>query len=371
MSQNPLAEARQSTERSHPRLANAHTSRIESIGVRLPEQRLATKDLMQRCRRAARVDLETLTGIRSRRVCREGEDSLSLAIDAAWDCLSRSRHRAADLDVLISCSITKYVDGLSYRFEPAMSLSIKEALGASQCLNFDVTNACAGMLTGVSILDAMIRAGSIRCGMVVSGEYISSIADNATRSVRTIASRQLASLTVGDSGAAVIVDRSDDPEQGIRACEITSIPEHSELCIGKPFRSGPGAVMHTRAKKLHQEAIGHALPVIRRALDRSGWPIEEIDFVIPHQTSVRAIRAGTKRFTADLGGFARHDMVNNLEEYGNTASTTHFIALDRYLKEGRLRSSDRVMLLGFASGIVIGALAFTVGEIGASHAHAH
>jgi 3-oxoacyl-[acyl-carrier-protein] synthase-3 len=370
MSQNSRAEAPRTTERSHPKLANAYTSRIESIGVRLPEQRLATKDLMQRCRRAARVDLETLTGIRSRRICREGEDSLTLAIDAAWDCLSRSRHRAADLDVLISCSISKYIDGLSYRFEPAMSLSIKEALGASQALNFDVTNACAGMLTGVSILDAMIRSGSIRCGMVVSGEYISHIAENATRSVRTIASRQLASLTVGDAGAAVIVDRSDDPEQGIRACEITSIPEHSELCIGKPFRSGPGGAMHTRAKKLHEEAIAHAAPVIRRALDRSGWPIEEIDVLIPHQTSVRAIRAGAKRVSAELGGFARHT-VNNLEEYGNTASTTHFVALHRYLKEGRLQPSDRVMLLGFASGIVIGAIAFTVGEIGANHAHPH
>jgi 3-oxoacyl-[acyl-carrier-protein] synthase-3 len=345
-------------------------SRIESIGVRLPEQRLATAELMQRCRRAARVDLASLTGIRERRVCREGEDSLSLAVDAAWDCLSRSRHRPADLDVIVSCSITKYVDGLSYRFEPALSLSIKEALGASQCLNFDITNACAGMLTGIAILDGMIRAGRIRCGMVVSGEYITSIADNAVRSVRSIASRQLASLTVGDSGAAVIVDRAERPDEGIRACELVSVAEHSGLCIGKPYRGGPGAAMHTRAKKLHQEAIAHAPPLIRRTLERAGWRIEEVDVLIPHQTSVRAIRAGQKHFTAALGGWAR-ETVNNLDAFGNTASTTHFVALDRYLREGRLRERDRVVLLGFASGIVVGALAFHVGELGGDHARPH
>jgi 3-oxoacyl-[acyl-carrier-protein] synthase-3 len=346
--------------------AGTWRGRIESVGVRLPEQRLATDELMERCRRAARVDLASLTGIRERRVCREGEDSLSLAVDAAWDCLSRSRHSPADLDVLISCSITKYVDGLSYRFEPALSLSIKEALGASHCFNFDITNACAGMLTGIAILDAMVRAGQIRCGMVVSGEYITSIADNAVRSVRSIASRQLASLTVGDSGAAVIVDRVEGADQGIDACELVTIAEHSGLCIGKPYRDGPGAAMHTRAKKLHQQAIAHAPPVIQRTLDRAGWEIEDVDVLIPHQTSVRAIRAGQKYFKAALGGWAR-ETVNNLDAFGNTASTTHFVALHRYLREGRLRPENRVMLLGFASGIVVGALVFHVGELGGDH----
>lgn len=350
--------------------SGATASRIESIGVRLPERRLTTRDLMDGTRRAARVDLESLTGIRARRVCGAGEDSLSLAVDAARDCLSRSRYRASDLDVLISCSISKYVNGLSHRFEPTLSLSVKEALGTGRCLTFDVTNACAGMLTGVAILDAMIRAGRIRCGMVVSGEYITSIADNARRSVRTIASRQLASLTVGDAGAAVIVDRAEHAEESIRACELVTIAKHSELCIGKPARRAPGGAMHTRARKLHREAINYAAPTIRRALERSGWGIEEIDVLIPHQTSVRAIHAGRKQLTPVLGGFARK-VVNNLAEFGNTASTTHFVALHRWLCEGRLRPTDRVMLLGFASGLVIGALTFTVGRLPEAYAHGH
>jgi 3-oxoacyl-[acyl-carrier-protein] synthase-3 len=361
---------RAGAERPAPAARTGYPSRIESIGVRLPEQRVSSHDLMQRCRPTARVDLERFTGIRERRVCREGEDSLSLAVDAAWDCLSRSRHRPADIDLLISCSITKFVDGLSYRFEPALSLSIKEALGASQSLNFDVTNACAGMLTGISILDAMIRAGRIRCGMVVSGEYITSIADNAARSVRSVASPQFASLTVGDSGAAVIVDRAEHPGEGIRACELVTIAEHSELCIGKPFRGGPGAAMHTRAAELHEQAIAHALPLVGRALDRAGWSLDEVDVVIPHQTSARAIRAGQRQFGKALGGLPR-ETVNNLEAFGNTASTTHFVALHRQLREGRLRPEDRVILLGFASGIAVGALAFTVGELGGGHARAH
>ncbi len=345
-------------------------ARFESVGLCLPARRVSTRSLVDRCRRAARIDLEKLTGIRERRVCVEGEDSLSLAVDAAWDCLRHSRYQPGDLDVLISCSITRYVDKLSYRFEPALSLSIKEAIGASQCLNFDVTNACAGMLTGILILENMIRAGSARRGMVVSGEYITSLSENAVRSVRSIASPQLASLTVGDSGAAVIVDRAGPEEPGILASEFATFAEHSRLCIGKEFRRGPGATMSTRARKLHRVAIESAAPVVRDALDRCGLRIEDIDYVIPHQTSVRAIRAGIKRIGREVGGLPRHVVVN-LEEFGNTASTSHFVALYRYLEEERLAPTDRIMLLSFASGVVIGSLVFEVGQLGEAHARAH
>ena len=114
------------------------------------------------------MDLEKLTGIRERRVCSEGEDSYSLAVDAAWDCLSRSRYEPGDIEMLISTSITKYQNGLVFRFEPSLSFFVKEAIGASRALHFDVANACAGMLTGVYILDDFIRRGVVKRGMVVS-----------------------------------------------------------------------------------------------------------------------------------------------------------------------------------------------------------
>ena len=53
-----------------------------------------------------------------------------------------------------------------------MSLSLKETLGARRAMSFDISNACAGMMTGVFIVNDLIRQGRIRRGMVVSGEYI-------------------------------------------------------------------------------------------------------------------------------------------------------------------------------------------------------
>jgi 3-oxoacyl-[acyl-carrier-protein] synthase-3 len=345
-----------------PRDATPFRSRFESLGQKLPERRLGTRELLDSCRHRPRVDLEKLTGIRERRVCSEGEDSYSLAVDAAWDCLSHSRYEPGDIEMLISTSITKYQNGLVFRFEPSLSFFVKEAIGASRALHFDVANACAGMLTGVYILDDFIRRGVVKRGMVVSGEYISSISDNAARRVRTILSKQLASLTVGDSGAALILERAENGAPGITAVEFATYAEHSGLCIGKACDSAPGAAMYTNPRKLHQVAIDSAHPTLLAALEKSGISIQDVDWLIPHQTSVRAIRAGTKHIGARVGGVPKH-IVYNLEEFGNTASTTHFVALHRYLQEGRFRPGERILLLVFASGVVCGALLFTMDEL--------
>jgi 3-oxoacyl-[acyl-carrier-protein] synthase-3 len=345
------------------RAAAPPRSRIESVGRRLPTGRLSTAELLAMCRRGFRIDLERMTGIRERRVCGDGEDSFSLAIDAAWDCLAHSRRAARDIEVLISCSITKYKGRRSYRFEPAMSLSVKEAIGAGQAVHFDVANACAGMLTGVSILNEMIRAGSVRCGMVVSGEYISSISDNATRHVRSPSSPELASLTVGDCGSALILERVENGEPGIDACELTTHARWDHLCVGQACADAPGAVMRTQARKLHDVAIRSATAVIERALARSGLAsLGDIDVAIPHQTSMRAIREGTRHLMRELGA-APKEVVYNLERYGNTASTTLFLALHQCLEEGRLRRGQKVLLVSYASGVVVGALVFTVDQI--------
>ncbi len=351
-----------------PRVCEA--SRMESVGVVLPERRVTTSELLARCRRGGRIDLERLTGIGARRVAGDGETSLSLAVGAARKCLDRSRYQAEDLDIIISCSITRFVDGLDYRFEPALSHSIKKEIGATQAQSFDVSNACAGMLTGVHLLDNMIRSGAVRRGMVVSGEYITSIAENAVQNVRTIASSQMASLTVGDSGAAVLLDAAPEdadhassPGGRILAANFETFSDHSSLCIGRPSRNAPGAVMFTKPKKLHDHAIGNAASVIAPVLDRLGLKFSDVQHVIPHQTSVRAIRQGTREIGEALGGVPAN-IVYNLKEFGNTASTTHFVALAQGLEDGVYAPEDRVMLLSFASGIVVGSLVFTIGDLG-------
>ncbi len=331
---------------------------IESVGVKLPALRLTARELMGSTRHRTRIQLERLAGIHEGRVVGPGESSLTLAAGAARDCLAHSQHRGADIEVLVSTSITRSRGGSSQAFEPPLSLFVKQAIGAAGAVSFDLSNACAGMLTGVFLLQDLIARGEIRCGMVVSGEYISHLGWNAARQIRFLFSKQLASLTLGDAGAAVIVERA--PRGcGIDVIGFTTLAGHSRLCLAFPSTVGPGAQMYTKSRTLHKVAIEDMAPLVAEAIGEAGIDLAGIDYLIPHQTSARAIRKGTEEFARRLGAKPKHVVVN-LEEYGNTSSTTLFVALHKYLQEQRIGKGDRVMLLALASGIEIGIAIFTI-----------
>ena len=341
-----------------PRSGGRWGCRIESVGVKLPAARLTTKDLMSQTSHRTRIQLERLTGIHERHVVGPGENSFTLATGAARDCLGHSQHQASDIEMLISTSITRSKGRSSQSFEPPLSLYIKQAIGATQAVNFDLSNACAGMLTGVFILHDMVTRGEISCGMVVSGEYISHLSWNAARQIRSLFSKQLASLTLGDAGAAVIVERAQ-AGSGIDVIGFTTLAGHSRLCLAFPSSLGPGAQMYTKSRTLHRVAIEDMAPLVAETIGEAGIDLADIDYLIPHQTSARAIRQGVQEFARRLGARPKH-MVVNLEEYGNTSSTTLFVALHKYLQEQRIHKGDRVMLLALASGIEIGMAIFTI-----------
>jgi 3-oxoacyl-[acyl-carrier-protein] synthase-3 len=140
-----------------------------------PDTRLTTDELMSTTRHNTHIDLERLTGIHERRVSVGDEDSYSLAVKAARNCLDKAQLDGSSLDVVINCSITKLHGGLTQWLEPTMSGAVARAIGAANAMTFDVSNACAGMLTGVTVLNNWIRQGIVERGLVVSGEYISQL----------------------------------------------------------------------------------------------------------------------------------------------------------------------------------------------------
>ena len=98
--------------------------RIESVGVRLPAATLTTRELLSKTRHRTNIQLERLTGIHERQVVGPGENSFTLAVGAARDCLAHSEHQVSDIEMVISSSITRSKGRLSQHFEPPLSLGI-------------------------------------------------------------------------------------------------------------------------------------------------------------------------------------------------------------------------------------------------------
>ena len=72
--------------------------------------------------------------------------------------------------------------------------------------------------------------------------------------------------------------------------------------------------------------------------------------------------------TEVLGDAPGNEAVVTVDPYGNSASTTHTVALVEELEAGRIGAGENVALVALASGLEIGIILFTVDEdLVASH----
>ena len=340
--------------------------RLESLGIYLPEKVTTMEEMLRSCRRRPRWDLERITGIKERRVA-VNEYAADLAIKAAERALGMSRYKACDLDAIICTSISKHHRQDEFSFEPATAVVIRKAIGAKRALVFDVVNACAGMLNGIWVLQGLIRSGAAKCGMVVSGEHNIPLAETATREMRHSFDGQLAALTLGDCGAAVILDASGDDRVGFHWLDLVTGAKHDHYCYSQPSRRGHGGILMTKARGLQRKGAEHFPFYLKQALDASGWTFDDVHHAIPHQVSVRAIKQGIKVVERFMGVKLPDVFLCCAERYGNTTTTSHFLAIHDFILSGKIQSGHNLLLISGASGIVITHATFTFDDFPARY----
>ena len=87
-----------------------------------------------------------------------------------------------------------------------------------------------------------------------------------------------------------------------------------------------------------------------KALRQCDLTVPEIACIIPHQANRRLIETFAKRI-----GAAPCQVFINLENVGNTSAASIPIALAKAVELGRVKRGDRVLLVGFGSGLSWGA----------------
>lgn len=345
-----------------------HT-RFESIGAYLPSLAVSTEELVGRLAMKPNFDFAAITGVQERRMRDKSpenfEDSYTLALKAVEDCLAQSRYAATDLDVIISTSIARSKEQTKGYFEPSFAAMIAKKIGAKKAIHFDLSNACAGMLTGTYVLDRMIRSGTVKNGLIVSGESITEISDTAVNEITGGYDLQFASLSVGDSGCAIIIDESDDEKDRIDYIELMTASDYSDACLGMPSDKTEGIALYTDNRRMHNENRFKLWTNNQRnylASKNKTFSDEKFDYVIHHQFGASAITAlnalGEREF-----GSPMPPSLNVIEKYGNTSTTSHFIVLHDFLKQKNIKPGSKILMVPAASGVVTGYLSATISSL--------
>ena len=339
---------------------------IESIGIYHPEKQVDTKEVLEGCTHKIRFPMEKVSGIKSRPMAGNREFSIDLARKAVENCLANSSYKAADIDLILCCNISRYDAVRQASYEPGTSLKLKKHFGMTHTMAFDISNACAGMFTGILLTHAFLEAGLIRRGLVVSGEHITHLTETAQQEIENYMDQRMACLTLGDAGAAVILERGNDPETGFQYLDIATLGAHSQHCTAKLTTGEAGGfIMLTDSINLTDAAMKAGAIHATQAMRHTHWMPQRISQLIMHQTSKLTLNSARDEMNRVFGGefFNPENTVNNLEVRGNSASTTHMVAVADQIAANKLHPGDQVAFGISASGLTVGTALYAFDDL--------
>jgi 3-oxoacyl-[acyl-carrier-protein] synthase III len=332
---------------------------LEAFGYTLPEEIVTSAEI--ECRLAPLYErlrlpegrLELMTGIRERRFWRPGSLPSEQSVLSAEKAI-----RAGDIDrrhirALIHASVCR--DYL----EPATACGVHHRLDLPEnCLVYDVSNACLGLLNGVLQIANMIELGQIRAGIVVGTEGSRQLVETTIKSLNadTTLTRQqikmaVASLTIGSASCAILLtDRElSQTDNRLIAATAQANTVHHELCHSgrdEAVGSGMQPLMETDSEALMREGIATGVSTFQHFLSETGWTHDDLSKTFCHQVGA----AHRKMMLESLGLDPLRDFAT-LEWLGNTGSVALPVTMAIGLERGQVSKGDHVGMLGIGSGI--------------------
>lgn len=325
---------------------------LEGLGCVLPEERVTTAEIEQRLAplyerlRLPEGRLELMSGIRERRFFPPGTRPSDISIQSANQAIEASGIDRRHIGALVHGSVCR--DFL----EPATACRVHHELGLpSDCMVYDVSNACLGVLTAAVQVAAMIELGQIKAGVVVGTESGRALVENTIERLnadqtltRDKVKLSVASLTIGSASAAMVLCDAElsRTENQITTAVCRSSTAGHELCQSV----GLSEVMQTDSEVLMRQGVDVGAETFAQLQAETGWSAEDIDKTFCHQVG----SAHRKMMLERLGITPAIDFPT-FEWLGNTGSAALPAALCLGREEGWLDPNDRVALLGIGSGI--------------------
>ncbi len=289
--------------------------------------------------------IEQKTGVRNRFIAADDETASGMSAVALNQALAMAQISPEALAQLVVCTFTgDYV-------YPAVACKVLDLVGAKNAGGFDIMANCTGFQVGLGVVsDRMLADSSVEFGAVI-GTALQS---------RYINWRDPDSaIYFGDGAGAAILGKVPEG-YGIIANEIfTNAKVYDSVRLrggGSSFPMRPENIndglqyYEMNGMEVWKQVVQYQPKVIRRALEKVGKTVADVDFFIFHQANLRLIEY--------LMGKMKQPMSKthtNVAEIGNTADASLAIALCDAVTAGKIKRGDTVVISGVGAGFTFGA----------------
>lgn len=309
-------------------------AKILGTGSYLPEKILTNFDL-EKIVDTTNDWIVERTGIHTRHIAAEDENAVTLADEAGRKALEAAGLKPSDLDMIIVSSTTPYM------VFPSTACLLQERYKIAGCPAFDLNaTACAGFMYAMSIADQYIKTGAIKTALVIGSEVMSQVVDWTDRTTCVL---------FGDGAGAVVLGASNEP--GIISTKIHADGTHKDvLYLPSTSRKSPHLEsLKMTGRALFKLAVTKLENLFEETLSASNMKKTDIDWLIPHQANIRIIELMAKNL-----GLPMDQVAITLKEQGNTSSASIPLALDKGIREGKIKRGQLLLMEGFGGGLAWG-----------------
>ena len=324
-------------------------TKIHAIEKYLPEKILTNIELEKEFPEWTADKIEEKIGIRSRHVVAENETALDLAFKAGEKVL---QNYTGQIDMLILC--TQSPD----YYLPTSACILQEKLKLPNTVGaFDFNLGCSGFIFGLSIAKGFINSGISNSVLLITSETYTKHINKLDKGNRTI---------FGDGATATILEKSDKehifefifgtdgngannliiPNGGMRNQTNTN----AELIDDGSGNLRTDNNLSMNGPEIFNFTIQSVPKAVVKALEKNGQTLDSIDYVIFHQANKYMLDYLRKKIKIPEEKFYM-----NMLNTGNTVSSTIPLAIKDCLETGKLKTGNKVLLVGFGVGYSWGA----------------
>lgn len=306
--------------------------------------------LPERVEESERGRLQKKTGILRRHICPDGMTSADMAVKAGEALFSQGVEREK-IDYLLLC--TQSPD----YYLPSTACILQERLGlplACGAMDFDL--GCSGFVYGLGLAKGLVETGQAKNVLLLTSETYSKYIhpdDHANRPL------------FGDAATATLVSAVDTEDEGIYALVYgTDGRGAKELIVpvGGMRHRYQETEMEEQTDKYGNFRTNHHLymngsaimnfalevvpKTVEEVLSKAGLIREDVDYYVFHQANRFMLK-----YLQETCGLSGLPYWNDVEEYGNTVSSSIPVALVDMIHAKSGKKLERVMLAGFGVGL--------------------
>ncbi|MCC4722456.1 beta-ketoacyl-ACP synthase III [Salinicoccus sp. RF5] len=277
-----------------------------------------------------------MTGIKERRFA-ENMDTSDMAYEAAKEALENSGVTPEDIDLVIVATSTG-----DHQF-PTVATMLQKRLGLRSVPSMDQLAACTGFIYGMVTAQQFIQTGTYDHVLVVGADKLSKITDFDDRSTAVL---------FGDGAGAVVMGEVADGH-GMHSFELGSNGN------GGPYLydDEEDGNIRMNGREVYKFAVRQMGESSVHVTEKAGLSKEDIDMLVPHQANIRIMNAARERM-----GLPEDRMSVTVDRYGNTSAASIPLSIHYEVKNGRIKSGDTLVLVGFGGGLTWGAICLTWGD---------